>query len=115
MQAIHLDPLDVPCPTCRAKSMKRCTGNDGPHPTRIEWAVELMSRANAPGERGSNYRARIRRGEIPNQPAPCGTEAAYARHVRNGEPIDEACLAATRQAQAERAKQYRARKRQQKD
>ena len=27
-------------------------------------------------------------------PAPCGTDAAYHRHVRNGEPKDDACRAA---------------------
>jgi hypothetical protein len=27
---------------------------------------------------------------------PCGTQAAYQRHVRHGEPADEACLAAER-------------------
>jgi len=27
---------------------------------------------------------------------PCGTQAAYARHVRNGEPTDEACREANR-------------------
>lgn len=27
-------------------------------------------------------------------PAPCGTETAHRRHVRNNEPIDEACAAA---------------------
>ena len=26
--------------------------------------------------------------------APCGTEAAYDRHIRNGEPKDDACKAA---------------------
>lgn len=33
----------------------------------------------------------------PRQPAPpCGTPRAYSRHVRYGEPIDEACRAAHR-------------------
>ncbi|RSM85092.1 hypothetical protein DMH25_45045, partial [Streptomyces sp. WAC 01325] len=27
-------------------------------------------------------------------PAPCGTRAAYQRHLRRGEPVDEACRAA---------------------
>lgn len=29
--------------------------------------------------------------------APCGTEAAYRRHLRNSEPIDDACLKAHRE------------------
>ncbi len=28
------------------------------------------------------------------RPAPCGTRSAYQRHVKKGEPIDEACRAA---------------------
>jgi hypothetical protein len=30
---------------------------------------------------------------------PCGTEAAYRRHLRNGEPTDEACRAAHAEGQ----------------
>jgi hypothetical protein len=110
MQPVHLNPIDVPCPVCRAKRADRCTGNDGPHTERADWAADLMSRANTPGEQGNGYRARIRRGEVPNRPMPCGTETAYVRHLRHGEPVDEACLVAARAAQRERAKQYRARK-----
>ena len=32
----------------------------------------------------------------------CGTPAAYSRHVRNGEPIDDACRLAWNAYQAER-------------
>lgn len=40
---------------------------------------------------------------------PCGTAAAYRRHYRKGEPIDQACRAAetTRTAQARAARQQR--------
>ncbi|MER6673683.1 WhiB family transcriptional regulator [Streptomyces sp. NPDC000983] len=31
---------------------------------------------------------------VPAQPAPCGTRAAYQRHLRRGEPVDDACRAA---------------------
>jgi hypothetical protein len=45
----------------------------------------------------------------PAQPlAPCGTEAAHRRHVRNGEPIDQAC----RQAHNEAGRRRRQRRRQ---
>jgi hypothetical protein len=44
----------------------------------------------------------------PAQPlAPCGTEAAHRRHVRNGEPIDQAC----RQARNEAGRRRRQRRR----
>lgn len=32
------------------------------------------------------------------KPAECGTRSAYQRHVKKGEPIDEACRAANREA-----------------
>lgn len=31
---------------------------------------------------------------MPRPPAPCGTDAAYRRHLRNKEPVDDACRAA---------------------
>ncbi|MFE7895394.1 hypothetical protein [Streptomyces sp. NPDC057412] len=36
------------------------------------------------------------RGDVPprTRPAPCGTRAAYQRHLRRGEPVDAACRAA---------------------
>ncbi|MBO3663723.1 hypothetical protein [Microbacterium stercoris] len=34
--------------------------------------------------------------------APCGTDAAYRRHLRNGEPVDDACRQAHTEAQRER-------------
>jgi len=38
-------------------------------------------------------------------PAPCGTTAAYQRHVRRGEPIDDACREASRATSARRRKE----------
>ncbi|MEU9874761.1 WhiB family transcriptional regulator [Streptomyces phaeochromogenes] len=38
-----------------------------------------------------------------SEPAPCGTRSAYQRHVRRGEPVDDACRAAN----ARGASQYR--------
>lgn len=40
--------------------------------------------------RFQEYRDRLRGGPA-RVPAPCGTYAAYRRHQRNGEPVDEAC------------------------
>ena len=33
---------------------------------------------------------------MPRELKPCGTAAAYRRHVRRGEPVDEACAQAAR-------------------
>ncbi|MFJ6066532.1 WhiB family transcriptional regulator [Streptomyces tendae] len=48
------------------------------------------------GQRFSIYKraARARRAEGEPKLSPCGTRAAYERHRRKGEPIDEACRAA---------------------
>lgn len=35
------------------------------------------------------------------KPAPCGTDSAYQRHVRNGEPIDDDCRTAHKRATAQ--------------
>ena len=40
---------------------------------------------------------------------PCGTRAAYVRHRRRGEPVDEACLAANNQATQSRQRAARQR------
>lgn len=37
--------------------------------------------------------------------APCGTTAAYRRHKRKGEPVDEACRVAAREAEAARRRE----------
>ena len=59
-----------------------------------------------PAERSRAYRDR-KRGGAPRTPAPCGTTAAYARHLRNGEQPCDAC----REANAERHRAlYRKRK-----
>jgi hypothetical protein len=38
-------------------------------------------------------------------PAPCGTHAAYTRHLRRKEPVDEACRAARTEYQRNRRQQ----------
>lgn len=57
----------------------------------------------------NHYRRDKRRGGrgTPLKLQPCGTPAARARHVRNGEPIDFAC----RLAHANMNREYRKRKR----
>lgn len=41
--------------------------------------------------------------------APCGTAAAYRRHLRRGEPVDEACAAAAREQKNSRTRARRQR------
>lgn len=61
---------------------------------------------STPAERSRAYRDR-KRGGAPREPLPCGTTAAYARHLRNGEQPCDAC----REANAERHRAlYRKRK-----
>lgn len=43
-----------------------------------------------PAERARRYRDR-RRGGPPAEPQPCGTHAAYVRHIRNEEEPCDAC------------------------
>ena len=62
---------------------------------------------STPAERSRAYRDR-KRGGAPRQPQPCGTAAAYARHLRHGEPPCDAC----RKANAERHRALYAKRRQ---
>lgn len=48
---------------------------------------------STPAERSRAYRDR-KRGGAPRTPQPCGTVAAYARHLRRGETPCDACRAA---------------------
>lgn len=51
--------------------------------------------AQSDAERARAYRQRNGAGTTrgPAPVRPCGTLAAYRRHVRHGEPVDEACAA----------------------
>jgi hypothetical protein len=65
------------------------------------------------GQRYAKYRRQvpapaIRRPPTSGKPlAPCGTQGAYDRHLRRGEPVDDAC----RKAHADRRREDRARAR----
>lgn len=45
-------------------------------------------RLNRPAQVEAQAKARVRK---PRKLKPCGTEAAYARHLKRGEPIDDLC------------------------
>lgn len=60
-----------------------------------------------PAERSKRYRDRLRGGPA-RVPQPCGTTAAYARHLRHGETPCDAC----RKANAERHRALYAKRRQ---
>ncbi|WP_411078496.1 WhiB family transcriptional regulator [Streptomyces sp. cmx-10-25] len=60
----------------------------------------------------SAVRARAKARKQPKPPAPCGTPAAYQRHVKQSEPVCKTCAAENRkrvraEAQAWRAEQAR--------
>ncbi|MGW1612411.1 WhiB family transcriptional regulator [Streptomyces sp. NPDC002285] len=80
-------------PRCRRQGV--VAGLTGPQRHDLERTANLpRSQAPPPGEPAD--RAALL---APDQPprtrrAPCGTRAAYQRHLRRGEPVDEACRAA---------------------
>lgn len=55
---------------------------------RRQLTAEQKARANAEYQRAWRDR---KRGGPPRKPKACGTFAAYRRHIRNGEPVDDAC------------------------
>ncbi|MEU9733962.1 WhiB family transcriptional regulator [Streptomyces sp. NPDC048002] len=55
---------------------------------------EASDRQPASGRKPPPPGGPARTGVVPAQPAPCGTRAAYQRHLRRGEPVDDACRAA---------------------
>jgi len=66
-----------------------------------------MQDVSAESARASRDR---KRGGPPRKLKPCGTYAAYRRHVRNGEEIDDACAQAWSEHQAEQYRKRQARK-----
>jgi len=99
---IKLTLMQVGCPRCEAAPGEPCNGTNGPikslHPERSEFRDELNARAAADTATGRWYRHQFRLGLVPMPPKPCGTFAAYQRHKRNGETIDDACREAARTA-----------------
>ncbi|MFD8049999.1 WhiB family transcriptional regulator [Streptomyces chartreusis] len=102
-------PVLEPCLAAvlqREKGLPRCrrqgvvAGLTGPQRHDLERAANLSRAqqrrpAQRPGEPAD--RAAPRAPAVsprPPLPAPCGTRAAYQRHLRRGEPVDEACRAA---------------------
>jgi WhiB family redox-sensing transcriptional regulator len=67
-----------------------------------EWALATSPDDGIWGGLDANelrlLRRRERRGKGRPDPMPCGTLAAYRRHLRHGEPIDRACREANRLA-----------------
>lgn len=83
-----------------------CTGC----PVRLQcqqWALDSGERHGVWGGLSEDERADLVGRH--QQTAPCGTPGAYRRHLRRGEPADEACRRAYAVEQAE--KRHRARKR----
>ncbi|MFE3036671.1 WhiB family transcriptional regulator [Streptomyces canus] len=69
-------------PKCRRSGV--IAGLTGPQRHDLERLEERRGQAGHP--------PRTRPEAVPRKgPAPCGTRAAYQRHLRRGEPVDEAC------------------------
>lgn len=98
----RLKAAQVGCPTCEAVPGDPCQNAKGVmkglHQARHNYAIELNHRANADDSSTARWwRREFREGRIPKPPKPCGTFAAYQRHKRNGEVIDDACATAARE------------------
>lgn len=69
----------------------------------VSYLVDMLDRANSlqiqHGSRGV---------DIPARWSPCGTESAYVRHLKRGEPVDHACLEAHAAYKTRRLSQRRA-------
>jgi hypothetical protein len=92
-----------PCGTVGGYARHRLHGEEICDLCRIAWRDYHRGRRAAGYEPPEEKRA----------PASCGTYAAYQRHKRYGELIDEACAQAERAYKAEKAREYRAAKKQQ--
>lgn len=69
-------------------------GTNNPCPVRDNCAQQLLEIRQQPA---SHRPVGTWAGQLvggPPQQIPCGTESAYHRHIRNDEPIDDACRAA---------------------
>lgn len=66
-----------------------------------EWALTTRQDAGVWGGMSEAERRSIRkrRGRAPRPLAPCGTDAAYRRHIKRGEEVHPECLAAHNAAQ----------------
>lgn len=65
-------------------------------PVKSQCLADALEDADQYGIRGAltgPQRARLKNGQQEtSRLAPCGTRAAYQRHLRNGEPTDQACI-----------------------
>ncbi|MFJ8633051.1 WhiB family transcriptional regulator [Streptomyces sp. NPDC093568] len=97
-------PVLDPCRAAvlqREKGLPRCrrqgvvAGLTGAQRHDLERAANPPRRqAPRSGESVDRAAPLDRAGPPRTRPAPCGTRAAYQRHLRRGEPVDEACRAA---------------------
>ncbi|MFD7935610.1 WhiB family transcriptional regulator [Streptomyces sp. NPDC059755] len=101
-------PVLAPCRAAvllREKGLPKCrregviAGLTGPQRHALERQTD-RPRPEPPADLGA---PRAPGGVPRGQPAPCGTRAAYQRHLRLREPVDEAC----RRANARSAGRYR--------
>lgn len=88
------DPWHSDSAEDRRKAMSICADC----PVRSECLDDALSRKTQYGIRGGmtadDRKALLQRTRGTKPLQPCGTQAAYTRHVRRREPIDDACRAA---------------------
>lgn len=63
------------------------------------WEIDKQRRANQPAAKKTPPKPR----GPGRKPSPCGTSAAYQRHIRQDEPVDQAC----KDAHAHSRREYR--------
>lgn len=91
--AVYRELCRRPGPSQAARSRAEREGWHGP----IAWGADIDDPAAEPEVESKE---KVASGPIILQP--CGTPAAYRRHLRRGEPIDGACRAANSRAAADR-------------
>lgn len=82
------------------EALEICNGsrNNAPCPVRDQCLADALGEKLQYGIRGGKTAPQrellLKRTRGTKPLAPCGTPSAYTRHVRRGEPIDDACRAA---------------------
>ncbi|MEV8477857.1 WhiB family transcriptional regulator [Streptomyces sp. NPDC051173] len=81
------------CGNCPARTtcLDRAMEAEGSAPARARFGIFGGLDGRQRYELYTTGRAAARAGRSGRPPAPCGTESAYQRHLRNSEPIDDAC------------------------
>ncbi|MGW1071519.1 WhiB family transcriptional regulator [Streptomyces sp. NPDC002537] len=93
------------CGTCpmRTECLEGVMEAEGDAPARARFGIFGGLDGRQRYELYNTGRVAARAGRAGRPPALCGSESAYQRHLRNGEPVDDAC----RQAHTAHGAKYR--------